>query len=224
MKFFRFWCNSLFYDVLAFTMKGSLGHELPREEECSCWDLSEGGWRGCPAALGCNVARRLQLQRSATTTAIMRDTQLVELSSPPWAQDNEYSRRYYSEETLLWMGIRGKPHVSLHGRRFFDARQTLVSIRKTRDCRKSKGKRLLQTYAKQKSYVHTEGTKDTKYVTHVFTTLSVAHIHTYTYTHLLCKVISSELSNFVIAMGQEFVKLLYHSLTWIFERKLIRVT
>ncbi|KYN34630.1 ALK tyrosine kinase receptor [Trachymyrmex septentrionalis] len=42
-----------------------------------------------------------KLQRSATTTAIIRGTQLVELSSPPWAQDNEYSRRYYSEETLL---------------------------------------------------------------------------------------------------------------------------
>lgn len=84
-------------------MKDSLGHELPREEECSCWDLSEGGWRGCSKA-AIAAARRLrnQLQRSATTTAVTIDTQLVELSSPMWARDNEYSRRFYSEETLLW--------------------------------------------------------------------------------------------------------------------------
>lgn len=121
MYFFQSWYNSLvllFYDFLAFAIKDSLGHELLREEKCSCWDLSEGGWRDCPAAFSCNVARRLQLQRSATTTAIMRDRQLVELSSPTWAQDNEYSRRYYSEETLLWVGK--TPRISLHGRHFFD--------------------------------------------------------------------------------------------------------
>lgn len=38
---------------------------------------------------------------------------------------------------------------------------------------------------KRVMYVHTEGTKDTKYVTHVFNTLSIAqHIHTHVYTSL----------------------------------------
>lgn len=62
------------------------------------------------------------------------------------------------------MGIEGNLRISLHRRRFFDARRTLVSIKKTRDYRKSEEKRLLQMNAKQASYVHTEETKDTKYV------------------------------------------------------------
>lgn len=203
-------------------MKDSLSHELPREEECSCWDLSEGGWRGCPTALGCKVARRLQLQRSATTTAIIRDTQLVELSSPLWAQDNEYSRRYYSEETLLWTEFRGKPRISFYGRRFFSRapnigfrKDTRVSLEVERE-----GKPRFVTNGCKTGELCCTYERNEKYqIRNTCIQYGKRHIHTCTYIHILLKW--SHRVNFLIpiATGQEFVKLLNHSFTWIFERE-----